>query len=141
MTTELTPTTVTEDSQEQAAAMEPCGFCGATDPFLQTEKFSHVVKCSEPSCWTAGPRAPTPALAIERWNRRTAVCIDADLLRALTDARNLAMHNTAAARIPECGDFGAIAQNLDWALGEINRRTAPAKEVAEPTDVQEEPLD
>ncbi len=31
-------------------------------------------------------------------------------------------HNTAAARIPECGDFAGIAQNLDWVrvqLGEV----------------------
>jgi hypothetical protein len=39
------------------------------------------------------------------------------LMAALHDARDVAMHNTAAARIPECGDFGRIAQNLDWAIG------------------------
>jgi hypothetical protein len=39
------------------------------------------------------------------------------IMVALHDAREVAMHNTAAARIPECGDFGRIAQNLDWAIG------------------------
>jgi len=43
-----------------------------------------------------------------------------DVLRALTDARALAMKNTADARAPECGDFGAIAQNLDWALIQLS---------------------
>lgn len=30
-------------------------------------------------------------------------------------ACRLAMHNTVAARIPESGDFGFVAQSLDWA--------------------------
>lgn len=49
------------------------------------------------------------------------VPLSTDLMRALGDARELAMRNTVAARIPECGDFGAIAQNLDWAVDEIKR--------------------
>jgi hypothetical protein len=40
--------------------------------------------------------------------------------RALQDACNLAMRNTLAARIPECGDFGAIAQDLSWALDNLD---------------------
>lgn len=52
---------------------------------------------------------------------QSVVPLSAELMRALGDARELAMHNTAAARIPECGDFGNIAQNLDWAVEEIKR--------------------
>ena len=44
-----------------------------------------------------------------------------DLQNAITNALvhinhacGLAMHNTLAARIPESGDFGSIAQSLDW---------------------------
>lgn len=48
-----------------------------------------------------------------------------ELMRALIDARDLAMKNTVAARVPECGDFGAIAQNLDWVVAELESRAAP----------------
>lgn len=38
---------------------------------------------------------------------------------ALKEARDLAMKNTLAARIPECGDFAEIAQNLDWVITQL----------------------
>jgi hypothetical protein len=67
------------------------------------------------------------------------VPLSSDLMRALGDARELAMRNTAAARIPECGDFGAIAQNLDWAVDEIKRTaTGPVPE-AVPADSAQPP--
>ena len=44
-----------------------------------------------------------------------------DILRALTDARDLAMAQCVKARIPECGEFAAIAQNLDWAITELTK--------------------
>lgn len=40
-------------------------------------------------------------------------------LQAIKDACLEAMHYTLAARIPECGNFGEIAQNLSFALQEI----------------------
>lgn len=42
-----------------------------------------------------------------------------DIQRALIESRDLAMRNTMAARIPECGDFGEIAQNLDFIVNEL----------------------
>lgn len=42
-----------------------------------------------------------------------------EIIRALIESRDLAMHNTMAARIPECGDFGCIAQNLDFIVNEL----------------------
>lgn len=69
---------------------------------------------------------------------QSVVPLSADLMRALNDARDLAMKNTAAARIPECGDFGAIAQNLDWALDEI-KRTASAAPLADAPAEPEQP--
>lgn len=56
-----------------------------------------------------------------------------DLMRALTDARDLAMKNVIAARIPESGDFGAIAQNLDWALEQLSKALA-----SRPAEVDDE---
>lgn len=38
------------------------------------------------------------------------------VLEALKRANNTAMINSIKARIPECGDFAAIAQDLDWAI-------------------------
>ena len=48
------------------------------------------------------------------------------VMLALTRARSVAMRNTVEARIPECGDFGSIAQDLDWAIGEMERATLAA---------------
>lgn len=42
-----------------------------------------------------------------------------EIIRALIESRDLAMHNTVAARIPECGDFGVIAQSLDFIINEL----------------------
>lgn len=42
-----------------------------------------------------------------------------EALKALKRARNLAMEQTLAARIPECGKFGEIAQDLDYACNEL----------------------
>lgn len=44
-------------------------------------------------------------------------------IEALRSARNLAMRHAAAARIPECGEFGKIAQDLDAVLGGIGEKT------------------
>lgn len=43
----------------------------------------------------------------------------AEIMQALRESRDSAMHYTMAARIPECGEFGGIAQNLDYVLQEI----------------------
>ena len=42
-----------------------------------------------------------------------------ELKQCLFDAKRISMHNTMAARIPECGDFGAIAQNLAYICQEF----------------------
>ena len=55
----------------------------------------------------------------------------AETLCALKNARDLAMKNTLAARIPECGDFGHIAQDLDYVLNDIEAYTAPPRVVDE----------
>lgn len=45
--------------------------------------------------------------------------MSADCWRALAEAREVAMRHTMEARIPECGEFGGIAQNLDFAMNEL----------------------
>ena len=40
-------------------------------------------------------------------------------INSIKEACEEAMHYTVAARIPECGNFGRIAQNLSFALQEI----------------------
>lgn len=55
--------------------------------------------------------------------------LSATQMRALQDARTTAMHWTAKARVPECGEFGRIAQDLDWLVNEL---AAPQHEVQEP---------
>lgn len=42
-----------------------------------------------------------------------------ELIEAISRARNLAMRAMLSARIPESGDFGAIAQDTDFALTEL----------------------
>ncbi len=45
---------------------------------------------------------------------------DADkVLNTLRGARDKAMKHTVKARIPECGVFGEIAQDLAWAIDQI----------------------
>lgn len=48
--------------------------------------------------------------------------INEDEYRALVDACNLAMLYTVKARIPECGEFGAIAQNLSYIIDNMKER-------------------
>lgn len=42
-----------------------------------------------------------------------------EMVEALKRIRDTAMEHTLAARIPECGVFGCIAQDADWLMREI----------------------
>lgn len=109
--------------QLSAAATEgellPCPFCGGPAE-VESKRCGWRVHCIKPSCYTAGPYPDdcTEAEAITRWNQRTGqlVAVADDVKAALVRARDTAMHHTLAARIPECGTFGEIAQDLDAAL-------------------------
>jgi hypothetical protein len=71
--------------------------------------------------------------AIEKYTAQTTVATEVpldfplgspvldDVTRALTDAHDVAMRNCVTARMPECGDFAAIAQNLAYVLQEQAR--------------------
>ena len=45
-----------------------------------------------------------------------------EALEAIERACNTAMINTAKARVPECGDFCSIAQDLDWSCEALRAR-------------------
>jgi hypothetical protein len=47
-------------------------------------------------------------------SRRADEALMREALEAIERACNTAMINTAKARVPECGDFCSIAQDLDW---------------------------
>ena len=48
--------------------------------------------------------------------------ITEEMVAALRSARDIAMNNTMSARIPECGDFGVIAQNLEAVLNKLEQK-------------------
>jgi len=48
--------------------------------------------------------------------------IPEEWLKALKEARDIALLQALLkARVPECGHFGAIAQQLDWLVEEITK--------------------
>lgn len=49
----------------------------------------------------------------------SAIVVESAVKIALLDAKALAMRNTIEARIPECGDFGGIAQNLAFVCDQL----------------------
>jgi hypothetical protein len=57
----------------------------------------------------------TPARFREAMNLLSDEMLE-DLIEALDRSRDSAMHYTVRARLPECGEFGAIAQDLDFVL-------------------------
>ena len=50
------------------------------------------------------------------------------ILAELRACREIAMDQTVRARVPECGEFGLIAQGLDAALNELEQWVDAARE-------------
>jgi hypothetical protein len=51
---------------------------------------------------------------------RLAELVQGDVFaRELRSSLAIAMQNTVAARVPECGDFGSIAQSLYWVCNQL----------------------
>ncbi len=50
----------------------------------------------------------------------------ATLVEAATEARRIAMEQAVKARVPECGNFGEIAQDLDAALAPFQQEALSA---------------
>lgn len=63
--------------------------------------------------WSAADTTPQPS---ETQGRRQ---MTDEMLKVLKGCRDEAMAKAASARVPECGDFGGIAQDLDWLVAEL----------------------
>jgi hypothetical protein len=85
----------------------------APQPQPKQEPFGYFK--AEPFGWTdcaetdAGAKALYEAPQPQQW-----VSLTDEQSKALSDARNEAMTWAVKGRIPECGAFAGIAQNLDW---------------------------
>ena len=71
-----------------------------------------------PGCWDWGPRHYE--CAVGQIERDTALLRQA--LEVLSRARQAAMVQTLKARIPECGEFAGIAQDLDFVVAALRER-------------------
>lgn len=85
-------------------------FFGGTCLHCGVGKYMRGGRCENPDCHHTSPHVP-PRQEGEQ------MVIPADVMQALKAARDRAMRFTLESRIPECGEFGAIAQDLDWACG------------------------
>lgn len=80
----------------------------------------------QPSGLSSGPRfvvhVPPPEQPAAPSNAREWVLVPRELLG---EARNIAMEWTLKGRVPECGKFGQIAQDLDAMLAAAQPPAAP----------------
>lgn len=67
-----------------------------------------------------GLLAPVIESLERRHTERLSLC--SEQIKVLEDARSIAMEFTSKARIPECGEFGKIAQDLDWLLSQLKNQ-------------------
>lgn len=61
-----------------------------------------------------------------------AVPLTDEQIKALMRARHTAMLMTCKARVPECGEFSAIAQDLDWLCESLGTKGGQPAQAAEP---------
>ena len=86
-----------------------CDYCGALTPdpwhssgMLHGKMSKHIHSCD--ACAARGAAQPQAG----------AVPLTDEQIKALMQAHRTAMLMTCKARVPECGEFAAIAQDLDW---------------------------
>ena len=105
---------------EPTDALLPCPFCGEAAKHSFNSLYGDM---SMASCKSCGATAYAP-----KWNRRAvlakwgqpaqaqagAVPLTDEQIKALMQAHRTAMLMTCKAKVPECGEFAAIAQDLDW---------------------------
>ncbi|MGK2284461.1 hypothetical protein [Pedomonas sp. V897] len=71
--------------------------------------------CRSGEC-DADPEVQSACIAIMAEREKVAALVEAAM-----EARRIAMEQTVAARVPECGKFGDIAQDLDAALAAFGK--------------------
>ena len=86
-----------------------CDYCGALTPdpwhssgMLHGKMSKHIHSCD--ACAARGAAQPQAG----------AVPLTDEQIKALMQAHRTAMLMTCKAKVPECGEFAAIAQDLDW---------------------------
>lgn len=95
--------TTPQPTQPQPVAREP----------LTDEQVSHVIELF--SCGAGkGHDVHGIARTIEAEVRKSDEALTGEQIKALMQAHRTAMLMTCKARVPECGEFAAIAQDLDW---------------------------
>jgi len=99
---------------------EICGECGAPINDDGSCICTEFLKCGWRRC-ALGQRTTQWCAQAEEQRQR-----DEELLRqvleVLSRARQTAMEQTLKARIPECGEFSGIAQDLDFVVAALRER-------------------
>ena len=99
---------------EAAIAWEVCAslhrqYCKGKDALLTTRQSDFVKHAENARGRAAHGQAPAQAAEPVAWAPLTD-----EQIKALMQAHRTAMLMTCKARVPECGEFAAIAQDLDW---------------------------
>jgi hypothetical protein len=81
------------------------------------------------------PVCHAPADATGKADAASAGGLTGEMMDALIEAHDTAMLMTVQARVPECGDFGGIAQNLAYVLERL-KTDSPATSAAAAEDAQ-----
>ena len=97
----LTPERINELKEQAVSAWRAAGF----EPMLQVF-VAHAIETEV--------RKQDDALIQQPEELRLAAPLTDEQIKALMRAHRTAMLMTCKARVPECGEFSAIAQDLDW---------------------------
>ena len=89
-----------------------------------TERYESRASTHAADCWSWGPKRYE--CAVGQIGRDEALLRQA--LDVLSRAHQTAMVQTLKARIPECAEFGGIAQDLDFVVAALRERLGEGAE-------------